>query len=121
MHTSHLSRPLSVHPIGDAVIAVFPAEVDLANGAAITEQLLALLNGGADPLILDLTATGHCASAGVNAIARAFVLARALKVRLALAVPPQTVVHRVLVICGLPRAIPTLPTVAEAMCAVSRP
>jgi anti-anti-sigma factor len=111
LHTSGYAR---VETTPNDVRVVMPHEIDLSNGPSIGQQVLVLLNSGADPLILDLSGTRFCDSQGVNLIVRAIVRARGLHSRLILVIPEAGGPRRVLDIYGLTRFLPTAPSLAEA-------
>src|SRR3954453_10835157 len=111
LHTSGYAR---VETTPDHVRVVMPREIDLSNGPSIGQQVLVLLNAGADPLILDLSGTRFCDSQGVNLIVRAIVRARGLHSRLVLVIPEGGGPRRVLDIYGLTRFLPTAPNLDEA-------
>jgi anti-sigma B factor antagonist len=55
-----------------AAVATLPAEIDVSNADQIRADLLWMLERGASPLVVDMSATTFCGCAGVTAI----VLAR---------------------------------------------
>jgi anti-sigma B factor antagonist len=64
MRSGHL--PVDWH--GQLAVVTMPDEVDMANGAAIQEGLLAVLAQRPATLVVDMTQTTFCDSAGVRAI-----------------------------------------------------
>ena len=95
-----------------AVISV-PAEVDLTSADALREALLEVLNVGALGLVVDMTATTFCDSAGISAITRAVRRAAANDATVRLAVT-STPVLRVLNLVGIDRLIEIHPSVSAA-------
>jgi anti-anti-sigma factor len=69
---------LSVQYLDGFTIAVLPTEIDIANAAAVSDTLLALLDQGASGLVVDMTGTRFCDVAGVRAIVRAHCHARSV-------------------------------------------
>jgi anti-anti-sigma factor len=63
-----LGQKIGVH----TAVATLPAEIDIFNADQIRADLLWLLERGASPLVVDMSATTFCGCAGVTAI----VLAR---------------------------------------------
>jgi anti-anti-sigma factor len=114
MRPLHHTGYARVETTPDDVRVVMPREIDLSNAPSIGQEILVLLNAGADPLILDLSGTRFCDSQGVNLIVRAIVRARGLHSRLVLVVPEGGGPRRVLDIYGLTRFIPTTQTLDEA-------
>lgn len=62
------SRHLPVTWHGQSAVVTMPDEVDMANGAAIQEDLLAALADRPEALVVDMTQTTFCDSAGVRAV-----------------------------------------------------
>jgi anti-sigma B factor antagonist len=88
--------------------------MDLTNADAAREALLAALNQPALALIVDMTGTTFCDSAGITALARAARRAAATgaTMRLAVTAPP---VLRVLSLVGIDRLIDVHPSVDAAL------
>jgi anti-sigma B factor antagonist len=106
--------------LGQVAVVSLPVEIDLANAGQIREDLLTVLNRGPATLIVDMTGTTFCDSAGVNAIVRAYKRAAAGGARMRLVVSAPAV-QRVLAITGVDRLIGTWPSVAAALTAVDEP
>jgi anti-sigma B factor antagonist len=100
---------------GSAVVSL-PAEIDILNAEDVRDTLLAVLNRGVSLLIIDMTGTTFCACAGVGAVARAYLRARANggQVRLAARAP---IVRRMLALTGVDRIVPVFDTVGDALAA----
>ena len=98
---------------GRTAVVTLPAEVDLTIADAMREALLSVLNQGALGLVVDMTTTTFCDSAGITALVRAARRAAATgaTLRLAAAAPP---VLRVFSLVGIDRLIDVHPTVDEA-------
>lgn len=99
---------------GTTAVVRFPAEVDLTIADAAREVLLAALNHGATLLVIDMTLTTFCDSAGVSAIVRASRRAAAGGAMLKLAAVGPAVL-RVFSLVGVDRLIEVRPTVTEAI------
>ena len=104
--------------LGQAAVATLPVEIDIANAGQVREDLLTVLNRGPDLLIVDMTGTTFCDSAGVNALVRAYKRADACGARMRLVVSAPAV-RRVLAVTGVDRLIGTCPSVAAALDAVN--
>lgn len=107
----------------DCGTLTFPAEVDLANGAAILEQALALLGSGVPALIIDLSRCAFCDSAGLNVITRSQMRATELGVPMWVVLPSRGIVRRISEVAGLQRRVaiaPDLATAREALAPVRR-
>ena len=100
-----------------AAVMSLPAEIDISNADLVREDLLSAINRGAALLIVDMSATTFCDSAGVNALVRAFKRATASGsgMRLVVAAPAEL---RRLAITGVDHLIDAYPNVAMAMAAV---
>jgi anti-anti-sigma factor len=99
---------------GQSAVVSTPAEIDVTNADGLREALLGALNAGALGLVVDMTATTFCDSAGVAALTRATRRAAASHATLRLVVISQPVL-RVLSIVGIDRLIDIYPTVSAAM------
>jgi anti-sigma B factor antagonist len=88
--------------------------MDLTNADAAREALLAALNQGALALVVDMTGTTFCDSAGITALVRAARRAAATDatMRLVVTTPP---VLRVLTLVGIDRLIDIHPSVDAAL------
>ena len=96
-----------------AVVAV-PAELDLTIADGLRDVLLGTLNAGALGLVVDMTTTTFCDSAGITAITRAVRRAAATNAAVRLAVT-STPVLRVLELVGIDRLIDIHPDVDAAL------
>jgi len=94
-------------------VVVLPAEIDVTNADAVREALLSVLNAGALGLVVDMTATTFCDSAGITALVRAVRRADAngATMRLAMTAPP---VLRVFNLVGIDRLINIYPSADAA-------
>jgi anti-sigma B factor antagonist len=106
--------------LGQVAVVMLPVEIDVANSDQVREDLLTVLNRGPATLIVDMTRTTFCDSAGVNAIVRAHKRAEACGAGMRLVVSAPTV-QRVLAITGVDRLIETCLSVAAALAAVDEP
>jgi anti-sigma B factor antagonist len=93
-----------------------PAEIDAANAGDFLARLLSVIREGAVALVVDMTGTTFCDSAGVNGLVRAFKRTRASGVEMRLAVSGPAV-RRVLDITGVDKLIDIYPTVPESLTA----
>jgi anti-sigma B factor antagonist len=99
---------------GRTATVVVPGELDLTIADGLREALLGALNAGALGLVVDMTPTTFCDSAGISAITRAARRAAANDaiIRLAVAASP---VLRVLNLVGIDRLIDVYPDVSAAL------
>ena len=98
-----------------AVIAL-PEHIDVSNAGPIREELLSVINRGAQALIADLTATISCDHAGADALARAYYRAviSGTVLRLAVTAP---IVRQMLALNGLDRLVSIYPSLEAATAA----
>jgi anti-anti-sigma factor len=94
-------------------VVTLPSEVDTSNGDQIRSDLLLAIDQGAAPLIVDLSTTTFCDSAGVKAIVSAYrrAVTRGSKVRLVITSP---MVRRVFALTEADRLVTVYPTLADA-------
>jgi len=99
---------------GDTAVISLPEEVDVTNSDDIREELLAVVNRGAEVMIVDMSKTTFCDSSGVGALVRAFRRATSSRTKMRLVVTGPAV-QRVLTLTGVDRLIECYPTVPAAL------
>ena len=102
--------------IGRTAVVSLPTEIDITNADQVREDLLSVLNQGADLLVADLSKTTFCDSAGISALARGFRRAEASQSDMRLVVSTLAV-QRVLRLTGVDRLLDIYPSVAAALAA----
>ena len=113
--------PEDTYPVrwsGRQALVALPEHIDVSNAGQIREELLAVINRGAEALIVDMTATISCDRAGADAVARAYQRAAASRTELRLVVT-SGVVLRMLGMTGVGRLVPVYPSVEAALAARS--
>ena len=100
---------------GIPVVAT-PEEVDVTNAEDLRAAILEAENTGNGTLIVDMTRTQFCDSAGLHTLVRAYRRAREQDGELLLAVS-GTAVRRVLELTGLDTRLPVFPTLDQALAA----
>jgi anti-anti-sigma factor len=113
-----VAKDFPVQWTGRQAQVVLPEHVDVSNAGQIREELLSVINQGADALIVDMTATVSCDHAGADAVARAYQRAVASRTELRLVVT-SGVVLRMLGMTGVGRLVPAYPSVEAALAARS--
>ena len=98
-----------------AVIAL-PEHINVSNAGPIREELLSVINRGAEALIADLTATISCDHAGADALVRAYHRAVISGTELRMVVTAQ-IVRRMLSLNGLDRLVSIYPSLEAATAA----
>jgi anti-sigma B factor antagonist len=101
-----------VRRIGPHVVVAMPAEIDAANASRISQGLLSAVSLGAAVVIIDMSGTTFCDSAGVQAIIAAHRQAAADGTQLRLV---ATAVLRILTLLGIGQLIPLYPTLDAAL------
>jgi len=96
-----------------AAVITVPAEIDMTIADDLREALLGVLNAGALGLVVDMTATTFCDSAGITALTRAARRAAANDATLRLVVTAPSVL-RILNLVGIDRLIDIHPSVGAA-------
>jgi anti-anti-sigma factor len=116
-----MTLPEVIFPVqwtGRQAQVVLPEHIDVSNAGQLREELLAVINQGAEALIADMTATVSCDHAGADAVARAYQRAVVSRTELRLVVT-SGVVLRMLGMTGVGRLVPAYPTVEAALAARS--
>jgi anti-anti-sigma factor len=101
-------------------IVVLPEHFGLPGVDQIREQLLSVLNRGAQVLIADLSATVSCDHAGSHALARVYQRAVSSGTELRLVVTSE-IVRRVLSVSGVDRLVSHYPSLESALAASAVP
>ncbi len=107
-----------VHWTGRQALIALPEHIDVSNAGWIREELLSVINRGAEALIVDMTATISCDQAGAKAVARAYQRAVVSGTELRLAVT-SGVVLQMLGVTGVGHVVPVYPSVQAASAARS--
>jgi anti-sigma B factor antagonist len=100
---------------GIPVVAT-PEEVDITNAEDLRAAILEAENAGNGTLIVDMTRTHFCDSAGLHTLVRAYKRAQEQDGELLLAVS-GTAVKRILELTGLDTRLPVFPTLDHALAA----
>ena len=113
--------PEDTYPVrwaGRQALVALPEHIDVSNAGQIREELLSVINRGAEALVVDMTATISCDRAGADAVARAYQRAVVSRTELRLVVT-SGVVLRMLGMTGVGRLVPVYPSVEAALAARS--
>jgi anti-sigma B factor antagonist len=98
--------------VGPHAVVAMPAEIDAVNAERIRQGLLSAVSLGAEVVVIDMSGTTFCDSAGVQAIVAACRQAAAAGTELRLV---ATAVLRILTIVGVGQVIPIYPTLESAL------
>jgi anti-anti-sigma factor len=96
-------------------VARLEGEVDMTNAESLGNRLRGLLTNRSVVLVVDLGPTTYLDSSGITLL---FGLSDELRLRqqqLHLVVPESSPIARVIAITGLDRAVPTYPTLEQAL------
>jgi anti-sigma B factor antagonist len=104
--------PLMIN--GVAVVSA-PAEIDIANAEQLRMVLLEAGRRGHARVVVDMTRTRYCDSAGFSALVAAHKWALAEGGGLRLVIPADSRVLRIFTVVGLSRFIPRFGSLEEAL------
>jgi len=96
-------------------VVTAPAEIDVASAYQMRAALLQAAADGHATVVVDLTGTRFCDSAGLNLLVRAHKRARAEGGELRLVIPAGAEVHRIFAVTGIGRVIPQFASLGEAL------
>jgi anti-sigma B factor antagonist len=106
----------SVEVIRGVPVVATPEDVDISNAGGLRAALLQSAVLGSGTLVVDLTRTLFCDTAGLHALVGAHKRALAQGSRLLLVLPVATIL-RIFSITGLDNVIPNFPSLEEALAA----
>ena len=109
-----ISFPVEV--VEGVPVVTAPEEIDITNAAGLRAALLQSAALGPGTLVVDMTRTQFCDTAGLHALVAAHKRARAEGGRVLLVLRGATVL-RIFSITGLDDVIPNFPTLEEALAA----
>ncbi len=95
-------------------VVTVPAEIDITNAQALRSALLTAAADGHVTLVVDMTRTRFCDSAGLHALIAAHHRARTERRELLLVIPGPPAL-RIFALTGMDRVIPSFTTLAEAL------
>ena len=101
---------------GRQAVVVLPEHIGQANAGQVSEELLSVINRGADPLIVDMTDTISCDYTGADALLRARQRGLSSDTEMRLAVTDR-IVRRALSLSGLDHMISIYPSLEVAIAA----
>jgi anti-sigma B factor antagonist len=106
----------SVEVIRGVPVVATPEDIDITNAAGLRAALLQSAAHGPGTLVVDMTRTQFCDTAGLHALVAAHKRARAEGGRVLLVLRGATVL-RIFSITGLDDVIPHFPSLEEALAA----
>jgi anti-sigma B factor antagonist len=115
MHMPELGFPVEM--VSGVPVVAAPAEIDITNADGLRAALGQAAGNGPGTLVVDLTRTQFCDSAGMHALVDAHKRARAEGGQVLLAVSGAAV-PRILEITGIDRVLPRFDSVAEALACI---
>ena len=101
---------------GPHAVVAMPAEIDAVNAGKVRQGLLSAVGLGSAVVVIDMSGTTFCDSAGVQAIIDAYRQAAANGTQLRLAAMG---VLRILTIVGVGQLVPIYPTLEAALAGTS--
>ena len=106
------TKDCQVRWVGPHAVVALPAEIDAANAERIRQGLLSAVSLGTAVVVIDMSGTTFCDSAGVHAVIAAYQQATANGTELRVV---ATVVLRILTIVGADQLFPIYPTLESAL------
>jgi anti-sigma B factor antagonist len=106
------AEDLKVQWIGPHAVVAMPAEIDAVNAEKTRQDLLSAVSLGAAVVVIDMSETTFCDSAGVQAIIAAYRQAAANGTELRLV---ATAVLRILTVVGVGQLMPIYLTLEAAL------
>jgi anti-sigma B factor antagonist len=103
-----------VHVVGGVPVVAAPDEIDVANAARLRAALLEAAARGNGTLVVDMSQTQFCDSAGLHVLVRAHQRAGADGTQVLLVISAAPVL-RIFAVTGIDRMIPAFSTLAEAL------
>lgn len=103
-----------VEVVGGVPVVTTPEEIDITNASGLRTALLDAAAHGRGPVVVDMSGTQFCDSAGLHVLIRAHKQTRAEGDDV-LAVISATAVLRIFAISGLDHIIPNFSTLEEAL------
>ena len=103
-----------VEVVSDVPVVTAPEEIDVTNAARLRSVLLETSASGNATLVVDMSQTRFCDSAGLNVLVRAHQRAEAQggEVRLVISTAD---VRRIFTVTGIDRVIPSFPSLEQAL------
>jgi anti-sigma B factor antagonist len=106
----------SVRWVNARAVIAMPAEIDAANAGEVRVALLSAARPDVPVLVIDMTGTTFCDSAGVHAVITAYRQAAQTGTELRLAV---TTVRRIFTVIGADQLMPIYPALEAALVATA--
>jgi anti-sigma B factor antagonist len=103
-----------VEMVGDIPVVAAPEEIDITNAGRLRAALLEAAARGNGTLVVDLSQTQFCDSAGLNVLVRAHKRAQAQNGEVLLVISGAAVL-RIFAVTGIDHLIPTFRTLDEAL------
>jgi anti-sigma B factor antagonist len=105
---------LLVEVVSDVPVVTAPEEIDVTNAARLRSVLLEASASGNATLVVDMSQTQFCDSAGLNVLVRAHQRAEAQGGEVRLVICTADVL-RIFTVTGINRVIPSFPSLAQAL------
>jgi anti-sigma B factor antagonist len=103
-----------VEMVGGMPVVAAPEEIDITNAGGLRAALLQAAAQGNGTLVVDMSRTQFCDSAGLNVLVRAHKRAQAGGGELQLVICGAAVL-RIFAVTGIGRLIPTFPSLGQAL------
>ena len=103
-----------VEPVNGVPVVTAPEEIDVTNATRLRSVLLEAATAGYATLVVDMSQTQFCDSAGLNVLVRAHQRAQAQGGEVRLVITGADV-RRIFTVTGIDRVIPSFSTLGEAL------
>jgi anti-sigma B factor antagonist len=103
-----------VEMVGGVPVVAAPEEIDITNAGGLRAALLQAAAHGNGTLVVDMSRTQFCDSAGLNVLVRAHKRAQADGGELLLVICGAAVL-RIFAVTGIDRLMPTFPNLGQAL------
>ena len=103
-----------VEMVGGVPVVAAPEEIDITNAGRMRAALLQAAAHGNGTLVVDMSQTQFCDSAGLNVLVRAHKQAQAQGSKVLLVITGAAVL-RIFAVTGIDHLIPNFPSIEEAL------
>ena len=106
-----------VEMVGGVPVVATPVEIDISNSAALRAALLEAAAQGNGTLVVNMSQTQFCDSAGLHILVRAHKRAQSTGGEMLLVISATTIL-RIFAVTGIGRLMPSFPSLHQALAQV---
>jgi anti-sigma B factor antagonist len=100
--------------VGGVPVVATPVEIDISNCAALRAALIEAAAHGSGTLVVDMSQTQFCDSAGLHILVRAHKRAQSTGGEMLLVISATTIL-RIFAVTGIGRLLPSFPSLHQAL------